>query len=70
MKFIDFIELIKDKTGENWENVQLEVPDEFNGGWLTIEPENVVVDELHPSSGNQFIKLDCWKTYPEEQKEQ
>ena len=65
MKFSEFIDLIKEKAGDKWADVQLEVPDEFNGGWLTIAPENVVVDDIGPNS-IQFVKLDCWKSYPDE----
>lgn len=65
MKFSEFIDLIKEKAGDKWADVRLEVPDEFNGGWLTITPENVVVDDIGPN-GIPFVKLDCWKSYPDE----
>ncbi|MCC8384620.1 hypothetical protein GPY51_10885 [Photorhabdus laumondii subsp. laumondii] len=61
MTIAELIELLKERLGDDWENRELEIPDEFNGGWLTVEPENVVIE-----SDNRFIRLDCWMSYPEE----
>ncbi|KER01064.1 hypothetical protein [Photorhabdus temperata] len=61
MTIAELIELLKEQFGDDWKNRELEIPDEFNGGWLTVEPENVVIE-----SDNEFIKLDCWMSYPEE----
>ncbi|KER01090.1 hypothetical protein LGZ99_22480 [Photorhabdus temperata] len=61
MTIAELIELLKERFGDNWENCELEIPDELNGGWLTVEHENVVIE-----SDNEFIKLNCWMSYPEE----
>ncbi|MCC8376421.1 MULTISPECIES: hypothetical protein [Photorhabdus] len=60
MTIAELIELLKEHF-EDWESRELEIPDEFNGGWLTVEPENVVIE-----SDNRFIRLDCWMSYPDE----
>ncbi|OWO84015.1 hypothetical protein B5C26_02975 [Photorhabdus luminescens] len=61
MTIAELIELLKMHFGNEWMNCKLEIPDEFNGGWLTVEFENVVI-----KSDNEFIKLDCWMSYPDE----
>ncbi|MCC8364941.1 hypothetical protein J8V57_09795 [Xenorhabdus sp. PB61.4] len=61
MTIAELIELLKTRIGSGWETHKLEVPDEFNGGWLTVEPENIVIN-----SDSKFIQLDCWMSYPDE----
>ncbi|OCA55169.1 hypothetical protein [Photorhabdus namnaonensis] len=60
MTIAELIELLKERF-EDWESRELEIPDEFNGGWLAVEPENVVIE-----SDNRFIRLDCWVNYRDE----
>ncbi|EQB98779.1 hypothetical protein [Photorhabdus temperata] len=64
MTIAELIELLKEHFGEDWKNRELEIPDELNGGWLTVEPENVIIE-----SDNEFIKLDCWMSYPDEKED-
>ncbi|WP_448512137.1 hypothetical protein [Photorhabdus laumondii] len=60
MTIAELIELLKEHF-EDWESRELEIPDELNGGYQTVEYENVVIE-----SDNRFIRLDCWMSYPEE----
>ncbi|MBD1229476.1 hypothetical protein [Xenorhabdus griffiniae] len=60
MTISELIELLKTRIGSEWGEYKLEIIDEFNGGWLTVGPENIVIDS------SQFIKLDCWKSYPDD----
>ncbi|ETS31101.1 hypothetical protein BB987_09325 [Photorhabdus temperata] len=60
MTIAELIELLKMRCGNEWMNCKLDIPDEFNGGWLTVEPENVVIES------DEFIQLNCWMSYPDE----
>ena len=60
MTLIELIEDAKSKAGDEWDKLQIEIPDEFNGGWHTLSEENVVVDD-------GLLILDFWKSRPDEE---
>ena len=59
MNLKQLVEHAESQVGDDWENLNIDIPDEFNGGWLTVTKENVVIED-------GTLALDFSKTYPDE----
>lgn len=58
MNLKELIKHAEKMVGDDWEKLLIDIPDELNGGYMTINEENVVIE-------NGIMQLDFSKTYPD-----